>query len=766
MNLLTFSLGLLSGILFDRLFPLPFLFWYCLLGGSGFFAIAASREARKYRLDHPSKTLAVSLLTIAVFATGGLRSAIVREASVAADPFETVPIESPVCFEGVVSDLPVKAISRRTIAARMLARCGRTESEEIRNLNVLLTLPITGAAPEYGARIRVEGKRTIIPAESRSSYYRYLRRNGILFLFYRPELTVLPGFSGNPLLSAIYRVRSSFVDRIFRLFPSPEAPLIAGILVGDEAKIPSEVDDAFRRTGTAHIIAISGMNFTVLIWILAAIVRRVSTRWWISLTLLPFILLYTLLTGASAPIVRAAILSALTLIADTFGERKNGESALAFSAALMSFVRPMILFDVGFQLSVMATLGILFFNQPLANLVRKGLSRSGLSDAKALGTVVDLLNDLILTSLSAQVFTTFIGAAAFSQFSRVSLAANAAIALFQSPIMIGGFVALLVSYLWTPIGMGIAWLITPAASLTIRVVELFAAVPGASSYFRVSSTQAWLSCAAIALIWKLRGRIAALPKREIPFALGTSAALIFALACWRVGLGRLRLFPDRYEIRYEALRSAMTLTIRTPGMNEFILGENLNGYEAEEKLFRPGPARFRRVFARVTTAEPWIGKRIAEAYEGDPDVLILNGARIPSPTAELDMLLRLTEAADDDTGSIQLGAVNVAFPVRFLRREAWVVTIGRFRLLIPNGIAPERLVHENPLDESQARSEIFSATMILLQRDDRRADWEAWLAEAVSAEPFLVPPILIHAKTNPQFVLRTNGEQVFYKPVE
>ena len=135
-----------------------------------------------------------------------------------------------------------------------------------------------------------------------------------------------------------------------------------------------------------------------MIWILAAIVRRVSTRWWISLTLLPFILLYTLLTGASAPIVRAAILSALTLIADTFGERKNGESALAFSAALMSFVRPMILFDVGFQLSVMATLGILFFNQPLANLVRKGLSRSGLSDAKALGTVVDLLNDLILTS--------------------------------------------------------------------------------------------------------------------------------------------------------------------------------------------------------------------------------------------------------------------------------------------------------------------------------------------------------------------------------
>lgn len=766
MNLLTFSLGLLSGILLDRLFPLPFLFWYCLLGGSGFFAIAASREARKYRLDHPSKTLAVSLLTIAVFATGGLRSAIVREASVAADPFETVPIESPVCFEGVVSDLPVEAISRRTVAARMLARCGRTESEEIRNLNVLLTLPVTGAAPEYGARIRVEGKRTIIPAESRSSYYRYLRRNGIFYLFYQPELTVLPGFSGNPLLSAIYRVRSSFVDRIFRLFPSLEAPLIAGILVGDEAKIPSEVDDAFRRTGTAHIIAISGMNFTVLIWILAAIVRRVSTRWWISLTLLPFILLYTLLTGASAPIVRAAILSALTLIADAFGERKNGESALAFSAALMSFVRPMILFDVGFQLSVMATLGILFFNQPLANLVRKGLSRSGLADAKALGMVVDLLNDLILTSFSAQVFTTLIGAAAFSQFSRVSLPANAAIALFQSPIMIGGFIALLVSYLWSPLGMGIAWLITPAASLTIRIVELFAAVPGASSYFQVSSTQAWLSCAAIALIWKLRGRIAATSKREFPFALAVSAALIFALACWRVGLGRLRLFPDRYEIRYEASRSAMTLTIRTPGMNEFILGENLNGYEAEEKLFRPGPARFRRVFARVTTAEPWIGKRLAERYEGDPDVLILNGARIPSPTAGLDTLQRLAEATGGDTGSIELGALNVAFPVRFLRHEAWVVTIGRFRLLIPNGIAPERLVHENPLDESQARSEIFSATMILLQRDDRRADWEAWLAEAVSAEPFLVPPILIHAKTNPQFVLRTNGEQVFYKPVE
>ena len=85
MNLLTFSLGLLSGILLDRLFPFPFLFWYGLLGGSAFFAITASREARKYRLDHPSKTLTLSLFTVAVFAMGGLRSAIVREASVAVD---------------------------------------------------------------------------------------------------------------------------------------------------------------------------------------------------------------------------------------------------------------------------------------------------------------------------------------------------------------------------------------------------------------------------------------------------------------------------------------------------------------------------------------------------------------------------------------------------------------------------------------------------------------------------------------------------------
>ena len=71
-----------------------------------------------------------------------------------------------------------------------------------------------------------------------------------------PAAELLPGFGGDPLLSRIYRLREVLLERLYQLFPKPENALMAGILLGDESKITSDIDHAFQKTGTAHIIAI------------------------------------------------------------------------------------------------------------------------------------------------------------------------------------------------------------------------------------------------------------------------------------------------------------------------------------------------------------------------------------------------------------------------------------------------------------------------------------------------------------------------------
>lgn len=762
MTLIMISLGLLAGLLVDQLLTPGFTFWYLSLTLSALLFLITRKEALFYHLDHPLKKVMASACVLACFALGGIRSELEREARVRPDPFANHSDTEAVCVEAVAVAPPVETKTRLSVTVRLAADCGASEDWRSPTWKALLILPPEAAAPAYGNRLRIAGVPSVIPEKSRSSYFNYLRRNDIAFIFHHPDLTILPGFYGNAGSAWIYRLRASFATRVYALFPTPENALIAGILIGDESKIPSDIDEAFRATGTAHVIAISGMNFTVLIWLIAALVRKLSKRWWTPLTTLPLVLIYTLLTGASPPIIRAAILSALTLLGDAFGESKESEASLAFSAAVMALVEPRILFDVGFQLSVMATLGILMFNRSLTNGARRILPRLGLTDEKRLTGAVDLLNEMILTTVSAQIFTTFIGAAAFSRISWVSPACNAAIALFQSPIMIGGFAALIASYLFLPLGNAIAATVTPAAALTIEFVRVFAKIPGGNAYFELTAAQAWYICAAIVILWKARAKIK-LDRRELPSALTAGMALIAAIAFWRIGLGRMTVIPDRYRIQYRDRRGMMTLTIRTPRRNELVIGEKLTGYEAEALIFQPGWDRFARRAAWITTAEPWIAERIAAAYQGKPEILIVNGVRLTGRQEPDDFLPIQDQTAKNPLG-IRLGSVEITAPVRFLGREARRIEIDRLTILIPNGIKPERFLSQDPRGEMAAEAELLATALILIGRDDSRADWDAWLNERAVREPWRSLPQLIPTQTTGNFTLRSDGETLFMKP--
>ena len=152
-----------------------------------------------------------------------------------------------------------------------------------------------------------------------------------------------------------------------------------------------------------HIVAISGCNFAVLIALVSVPAVRLFGRRRAFPILLLLIVAYTVFVGASASVVRAAIMGALTLWAVYLGRQTAALNSLFIAAMVMTLLDPFTLGDVGFQLSFAATLGLVLYTRPLQNAAERGLARwTGPERAKK---TVGVLSDAVLVTLAAQITT-------------------------------------------------------------------------------------------------------------------------------------------------------------------------------------------------------------------------------------------------------------------------------------------------------------------------------------------------------------------------
>lgn len=340
----------------------------------------------------------------------------------------------------------------------------------------------TGEDWQYGDRLRLEGELQTPPEDEVFSYRDYLARQGIYSYLSYPDTRLLQREQGNPILAWIYGLKYKALDLIYQLYPDPEASLLAGILLGVESGIPEEVDQAFRDTGTSHIIAISGFNITIIAGLLATIFGRLIGRGrvgarWGALVALIGIIIYTILVGGDAAVVRAAIMGGLALFAMHLGRRQDGLNSLALVAALMAFFNPNVLWDVGFQLSFAATLGLIVYSEPLTNAFVSTAERWVPS-----GTVQRIsapVAEYLLFTFAASLMTLPITLYHFQRLSLVSLLANPLILPAQPPVMILGGLTVIIGLISQPLGQLAAYLVWPFVVYTIRIVEMLAQLPSA-----------------------------------------------------------------------------------------------------------------------------------------------------------------------------------------------------------------------------------------------------------------------------------------------
>jgi len=422
----------------------------------------------------------------------------------------------------------------------------------------------------YGDEVEVEGFLQTPPSGEGFSYRDYLAHKGIYSLVRSPYIRLLSRGKGHPFYSALYSLKAYLLQTLHRLFHEPEASLLAGILLGLDKGIPPRLMEDFSVTGTTHIIAISGFNITVIAGVLSGLAHRLLGRRWAVPLVVGGLALYTLLVGADASVVRAAIMGSLYLIARNLGRQAYSLNSLMAAAVLMTLVNPFLLWDVGFQLSFAATVGLIVYTPLLQRWTEGLLARTSLGEAGRKG--LRFLQEPLLVTLAAQVTTLPLVLHYFGRLSLVFVPVNLLILPAQPGVMIWGGLAVLAGALWLPLGYVPAWVGWLFTTYTIRIVQLFAHLPHASvSVGPFPFLGVWLWWGLLACHLWMRGREPALRRRLlalVPTGTVLSVLAFLVLLAWMA----VWTLPDgRLHVLFLSADEGLVL-IRTPGGRRVLLG--------------------------------------------------------------------------------------------------------------------------------------------------------------------------------------------------
>ena len=538
---------------------------------------------------------------------------------------------------------------------------------------------------KYGNLARVRGfLRT--PTENEDFSYRdYLARQGIQSILQTSSVTILPGQRINAFWALMIRFHDSMLKRIYQLYPNPEAALLGGILLGSDKNIPGDVQQAFKDTGTAHIIAISGFNISIVSAIFLLLLARIFGKKWGSLLSILGIILYTLLVGASASVVRAAIMGSMTVIGGQFGRRNLAATGLATAALLMALINPLVLWDIGFQLSFAATLGLVLYAQPLQDFVTAWFSR--FIAPENVDKIIGPFSDYFLMTFAAQLTTLPLTLYYFKRFSLISFIANPVVLPAQPAVLVLGGLSVLLSKLYIPLGQAVAWVAWPFLAYTIRLVEFLAKAPG--GVLSLGEFNLLAACLFFLVLFVFTFAWSKLKQVASP-ALVFSILGVLAVLIWRSVLN----MPDgRLHVLFMDVGSADGVLITTPSGKYILINGGASPATLSDQLGRRIPPLSRGFESLVvaSTQENQVAAlpRVLEQYR--PKSVLWTG----NPQASFSSL-KLKDWLTNIHLPYQLAETNTSFDLgdgvtlRFLavssRGAIMSVDMGKFKTILPIGI--------------------------------------------------------------------------------
>jgi len=316
---------------------------------------------------------------------------------------------------------------------------------------------------KYGDELEIKGKLKKPVRFDDFDYRGYLAKDKIYSIMYYPKIRLVAKNQGYWFYQSIYELKDRLRNNINKTLLPPESSVLRALLLGDKYALSESLKERLNKTGTRHIVAISGMH--MVIWSQVLLFLGLGIGLWrkhVFYFVTGFLVIYILMIGLPSSALRAGIMTGLLLLAQKLGRLKSAGQSITFTAAVMLALNPLLLkADVGFQLSFLAVLSIVYLKPFVDRLIVKWPNPIG-------------LRDILAMSLSAQIGVLPLLIYHFGQISLVSPLSNLLIIPLLPAIMMLGIILSLAGLFSLSLAQLIAWPVWFLLNYVVLVVDWMA----------------------------------------------------------------------------------------------------------------------------------------------------------------------------------------------------------------------------------------------------------------------------------------------------
>ncbi len=444
--------ALLAGVFVATVTPvsLPVLMWV------SFVTVILLVLSLRVQTTKREQGILLSLVVVISFTIGMTRMELAKS-NFGHSPLQTLVGEQVTITGGVVRDPEMRAKSLHLYI--------ETESAD-----VLLVTADRYTSVAYGDVVEVTG--TLKAPESFVSdtgrlfdYPSYLKARGVEYQVAFATVTVAASGHGNIVLAKLYTLKHMLQDSINAYLPEPASALGQGLLLGVGEALGEEIETAFRQAGLIHIVVLSGYNIMLIVTFMMLFLRPLRTGPVKLMLSLLAIAAFALMVGLSATVWRASLMAAILVIATAYHRQYLVLRILLLTAVVMVFINPWLLvYDIGFQLSFMATFGLVLIAPQLERIF------SWVPELYGLRT-------FFFATIATQLAVLPILIYQIGEVSLISVVANVLVLPFIPVAMLLTFLMALFGLIIPSLTSLIAW---PAAMVLIGIIKAtvwFAALP-------------------------------------------------------------------------------------------------------------------------------------------------------------------------------------------------------------------------------------------------------------------------------------------------
>lgn len=290
------------------------------------------------------------------------------------------------------------------------------------------------------------------------NYRRYLNSKNIYGVITVNENTIILKEEGK--IDFITKIKYYIENTFSKVLPKNFAGIINGMLNGDTKNVSENILEDFKNSGVTHLLAVSGSNVAYIIMFLSLSSNKIFGKYISYYIIIISIIIFIFVSGASASVARAGIMAILNIVAILFSKKSNTINNICFSALFLLIINPLTIYDVGFILSFVGTLGIVVLSKNIMLLIQKYIK-------------IQFISETISVTLSAQIMLTPVMLYYFNTFSLISLLSNFLIVPISGFLTILGFILIIFSLFSIKIARILAYAIYTLIFFMLKVTNFF-----------------------------------------------------------------------------------------------------------------------------------------------------------------------------------------------------------------------------------------------------------------------------------------------------